>query len=838
MAIDIRATVTCSLGTLISGSISDDYLQGSGLVKTRGSCEISGLITPAMGTVVTFGYTKGGVTRAIPRKLRVLSSFADPFRRTTKVELGCKLTYLSDLQEPVKWDAFDDPENDEYDEDDQRIVTLPIRASSAMARCLSELGITASSSPLTNRFSIAEFDFSAGYVQVLGDLLVSESYFGYLDTNEVLQVASLDQDGGTGPVYSNSDIVDLGPIGVGQLPGEAVTVSYSSLKLKQPEDTDDDNFDDDNSRRLWERSVTTAGPNTYYVGRRVFRGIESTETLTTYRRIGDSDVPIRRVTIETGSTAKIAGSIGTAYVENGIGFNAQTEVLRREVELTTYDGTGNKVRSEVTQYDQALAVFGGVSLEYVISSSEYVSFNYVLLPSAKTITSYDVSGDLQQETSSTYVLWPQTITGQQAVAEYREALTTSAAVSAFVNGVAAAGLVHERTAVTINTVGETPGRPRDILNASYAKDGDPNNGWRTESKAELELALGSATAQRRIEFSMPYAPDDIFSGPSGGPFTAAPSDAPVKANRYGRVQNRLLLGNRSGVNLQVAPERMPVAPFEPIYLQANGLTALYRVNGNQWAFDSSGIVCSTDALFWGAVGGTGTFWFPVAPGITTLPTTPAIVDGAMAAASVVLPYNETAIYDAQIRLGTVVSKFDYALELLTELEPLVVTVGITAARVKLLTSEAGALTLSGQAAGLLRRYRMVSSAGGFAMSGFGAGSVRDYVIGTNAGTFTATGQEAALVAERLPLIAEAGVFTLDGEDASLRAVQPLPADVGTFTLEGEAANFIRQLKLDGAAASLVLTGNAAQLFVNDYFSSWATQTYGFESLVYPDWWAE
>jgi hypothetical protein len=206
--------------------------------------------------------------------------------------------------------------------------------------------------------------------------------------------------------------------------------------------------------------------------------------------------------------------------------------------------------------------------------------------------------------------------------------------------------------------------------------------------------------------------------------------------------------------------------------------------------------------------------------------------------SIVLPYNETAIYDAQIRLGNVVSKFDYALELLTEVDPLVVTLGVTAARVKLLLSEAGALTLSGQAAALLRLYRMASAAGSFALNGFSAGSVRDYAIGTNAGTFTATGQPAALVAERLPLIAEAGAFTLDGEDATLRAVQPLPAEVGTFTLEGEAANFIRQLKLDGAAASLVLTGNAAQLFVNDYFSSWATQIYGFESLVYPDWWAE
>jgi hypothetical protein len=553
-----------------------------------------------MGDVVTFNYTKGGATRTIPRKLRVLSSFADPFRRTTKVELGCKLTYLSDLQEPVKWDVFDDPENDDYDDADRRIVTLPIRASSAMAKCLSELGITASSSPLTNKFSIAEFDFSAGYVQVLSDLLVSESYFGYLDTNEVLQVQSLNQDGSTGPVLTSSDIVDVGPIGVGQLPGEAVTVSYSSLKLKEPDPESND--DEEEKRRLWERVVSTSGTNYYYIGKNVYSGIESTETLATYARIANSDLPVKRVTTERGSTAKIAGSIGSAYVENGLNFNSVIATLRREEELVTYNANGNKIRSETTQYDQALAIFGGVSLNYVFSPTEYVSFSYTLLPSAKTITTYSIVGSRQQEVSSTYILWPMTMTGQQAVAEYRESLTTPGSVSNFVNAVAQAGLVHDRTVVTINTVGETLGRPDDILNGSYADGGDPNNGWRTESKAQLELALGSATAQRRVEFSMPYAPDDTFSGPSGGPFTAAPSDAAAKANRYGRVQNRLLLGNRSGINLQMAPERMPAAPFDPIFVQAAGLTSLYRVNGNQWAFDSNGIVCSTDALYWGVAG--------------------------------------------------------------------------------------------------------------------------------------------------------------------------------------------------------------------------------------------
>jgi hypothetical protein len=678
MAIDIRSTVTCSLGTLISGSISDSYLQGSGLVKTNGACEISGLITPAIGTVVTFSYTKGGVTRSIPRKLRVLSSFADPFRRTTTVELGCKLTYLSDLQEPVVWTAFDDDENNDYTEADQRIVTLPIHASSVMAKCLTELGITASSSPLTNKFSIAAFDFGGGYVQVLGDLLVSESYFGYLDASEVLQIASLDQEGGTGPVYTSADIVDLGPIGTGQLPGEAVTVSYNTLKLKQPEDNTDSGFSYNNQARLWERSTTTTGPITYKVEQNTYTGNETTETIVTYQNIAGSDLPVKRVTTETGSTAKIAGSIGAAYIKNGLSFNAITTELTKKEEFTTYDSAGNRVQVEELRYSQALEVFGNVSLEYVFSASDYVSFSYTLLKTGRTLTVFETSGDLQQETTTDYTLWPFTLSGQQAIAETRDSLTTSSAVSSYVNALAASGLTLTQSSVSINQSNPAIGRPIDIVSSYYAKDGDPNNGWRTESKADLELALGSATAQRRIEFSMPYAPDDIFSGPSGGPFTATPSDAPAKANRYGRVQNRLLLGNRSGVNLQLAPERLPVAPFSPLYLQADGLTALYRANGNQWAFDSNGIVCSTDALFWAAVGGTGTFWFPVAPGITTLPPEPPIVDGQMNASNTVLPYNETAVYEGRLRLGNVVTKFDYSLSLLTVVPAFKIDIGYTA----------------------------------------------------------------------------------------------------------------------------------------------------------------
>jgi hypothetical protein len=738
MAIDIRATVTCSLGTLISGSISDDYLQGSGLVKTRGSCEISGLITPAIGTAVTFSYTKGGVARSIPRKLRVLSSFADPFRRTTKVELGCKLTYLSDLQEPVRWTAFDDDENNDFTVDDQKIITLPIHAGSIMAKCLTELGITASSNPLTNKFSISEFDFGAGYVQVLNDLLISESYFGYLDTNEILQIVSLNQDGGSGPVYTGADIVDLGPIGTGQLPGEAVVVNYSSLKLKSPELTytdGEDSEENDNkvSRANWELDESYSTPQYYYVNYQdkqilqptvyTYTGASASTVYTEYtlipvinpetRKQELKEVVSERFTKSYGPSISIAAPLAKTYLENDEFFNNVTIQISGTNTFYTYEDNGNRIISRETTFrtkaEQACSL--GIDLSYPSTAAGETVSTYVatfdLIPTEEIITITESVGGSTKEAVYKYKLMQDTLPGQQAIAAVRDTLTSVAEASVVIEN-ALYGLVFDGATVQSRSSSRVdqilPTRPSSAerVNQYYADGGNPNNGWRTESTAALALALGSATAQRRIELSLPYAPDDVFTKTVyGGGFnsqytfySAIPSDAPAKATRYGRVQNRLLLGNRSGVNLQLAPERLPVAPFSPLYLQADGLTALYRANGNQWAFDSNGIVCSTDALFWAAVGGTGTFWFPVAPGITTLPPEPPIVDGEMNANTVVLPYNETAIYDARVRLDSIVAKFDYALQLLTVVPAVVLKAKVEVRKIRRIEPPLASVTIA------------------------------------------------------------------------------------------------------------------------------------------------
>jgi hypothetical protein len=701
MAIDIRATVTCSLGILISASVSDDYLQGTGLVKTRGSCEISGVITPAIGTVVTFSYTQNGVIRDVPRKLRVLSSFADPFRRTTKIELGCKLTYLQDLKEPVNWTAFDDPANGDYTSADAQVITVPINASSVMSKCLTELELTSSANPLTNKFSIAEFDFSSGYVQVLSDLLVSESYCGYLDSDEVLQLFSLNQEGGNSPVISSAEIIDLGPVGVGQLPGENVTVSYSSLRLKTDTTSSEtaDLFDGFTNSSSSTRSLvaipytTSDGVNT----EAIFATFETSTTGTNFIVVNDEDgkpqsVVNSRSTVIERSGALTLGSFISAYLSNGL---AYSDIIVSESSSEGFTYSNGKVSTRtMIKTESTAAGYASVGVPLVFSPSDYVSIPGGTYIKEYILEEYSHFDSATQVVTYKYGPWIKSLSGQQALAEGSKDFSSSSAV---VNMLANAlsGLVLLETNVSIESKGfvnQSLPSIASAANKNYAQDtGKASLQYRTESKAELELAVGSATAQRRIEFSLPYAPDDVFVKTSPTTYTAIKSDAAQKANLYGKTQNKLLLGNRSGMNLQLPAAKLPSAPFAPIVVQANGISALYRINGSSWTMDNNGIVASTDALFWGAVGGAGTLWFPVAPGITTLPIAPTVVNGQMTVGATVPVWNETLLATSRLRLGLQAQSLNYPLAVLTEPAAISVKTKLSAQRITSVNVPAAAL---------------------------------------------------------------------------------------------------------------------------------------------------
>ena len=284
MVADIRALTICSLGTVIQGSIADEAISpGQGLVRCRGQLILDGLQTPASGTVVELAYVRDGRVVRIPRKLRVISSFADPFRNQTTVQIGDKLVWLADKKPtatlrtealrlpsdaepgdevPVNL-AFPDPlsgdpltpasigytynglcwqatelpdptlpylnpsnpnvgpsaQNPQRPADEELRAPVTIAAITIAKTCLAGLGLTSNGlEQLKNYYTREEARITGTFVQALENLFSSESYVGFLDANEVLQLKSLVLAAPeAAPQVTEDDIVDISPIGSGDI---------------------------------------------------------------------------------------------------------------------------------------------------------------------------------------------------------------------------------------------------------------------------------------------------------------------------------------------------------------------------------------------------------------------------------------------------------------------------------------------------------------------------------------------------------------------------------------------------------------------------------------------
>jgi hypothetical protein len=141
-----------------------------------------------------------------------------------------------------------------------------------------------------------------------------------------------------------------------------------------------------------------------------------------------------------------------------------------------------------------------------------------------------------------------------------------------------------------------------------------------EQTEVISFVSGSAASQTAIELTPPY-----HSSPSiskvGATWTLDNGNAGQMVRHYAQTENRLLLGHRNGVGIQVLPENLPPAPMGLIYIRLNGCTAAYRISGTTWNIGTDGAVATTDAILWGAVDGVAAdAWFPLPPGITTLPS--------------------------------------------------------------------------------------------------------------------------------------------------------------------------------------------------------------------------
>ena len=671
-AVDIRAQTFCSLGTIISGNLADTYAQGSGLITTRGSVELDGIYSPPVGTRVEFGYAKGGFVARLPRTVRVLSSFADPFRRKTTVQLGCLLTFLESRKPPVEDPSSRDENDVECKVYDKAI--LPISAKYVVEQILSTLDIKSDTVPLTNYFSVEKFDLSPGFIQVLGDLLVSEGYIGYLNEAEKLKFKDLSDKVNKGPVLDSRNIIDINPIGVGDLPGDAVIVNYSSLRLKPPDELEDE---ETRAKRNWEweevfgaqkevsityindlppgsegESVTVIGYYyPYNFSATTYDSWDRAVERLSYEQSSIAEVNGRWASDKYKFQSQIGGNEFFTYPAGRMQYTKWTYKVQAPPNYSStynirsdfWDGGSLDVKalfavvgaaetgpaSECYQeppegYEEILQeetlsfiseaeVAGTLNLDtytYVDGGALYkvldFSTAYTDLESSTTTTyEKDLASGITKTKTETILMYGKTTTGQQDLATLIQTPPDFGVYGDYADWVN--GLVFQAKLPRTQGIELRIRTEREYGLQRRPSQEERNNTANakpevTEQKAEVTWVTGGTESTNYIEFSMPYAPDDRISWTELGGYTSTPSDAGAKALRFGRIQNRLLLGNRNGISIQIPAELMPPRPFDPLYVEADNLTAQYRVNAATYSFDSNGIVASADCLFWGGVG--------------------------------------------------------------------------------------------------------------------------------------------------------------------------------------------------------------------------------------------
>jgi hypothetical protein len=328
MTVDIRATVFSNLGEIISGDIATEYAQGSGLVKTRGSVEVVGIRTPKIGDIVDLGYEKDGRIARFFTRLRVLSSFADPYKNKTIVQIGCILT-LKDGAQPKPEDPNTKEENNTTPCKVFKKVNLPISASFVASKCLLALGIAGNVSMLKQKFSVEKFDLSPGYIQVLSDLLISESYLGFINEREQLEVISLASSSERGPLVTADNFITFGPLGFGDIPADNIIVRYSYLKLKLPDSSEEGAGGGSSSfsggvSSTWERSRSGGPARTVSItavnqdtGLPVTASISYSPVQSSSTSYDSKNRPRMRVTVSTISSFEMNSAYCTACLNIG-----------------------------------------------------------------------------------------------------------------------------------------------------------------------------------------------------------------------------------------------------------------------------------------------------------------------------------------------------------------------------------------------------------------------------------------------------------------------------------------------------------------------------------------
>jgi hypothetical protein len=356
----------------------------------------------------------------------------------------------------------------------------------------------------------------------------------------------------------------------------------------------------------WQRSTTEGKPVTITVTRSggetlTYTGVVAAEEETAYIKIAGTEVPKVKRQNQYTFAAEAAQNVAQAYYEYGIPF-ANARVKSSTITQYEYDKYGNEVGSVTKKYEPLLSLLGRANLPIAFSSDDYIIAENISVLTGEDRDRLYTSDGYQKRCSERWEHAAYHLQGQIGVYQGSRLAADASEVATILNRVLATGLVMVDYQVNAQYVGKSSRqeRPKQVERVADYLSQEKGVGEIPE-KTETGYAFGNAEADRTVSMKLPMAPDDTIEKDGDG-WAAQPSEAAQRAKAFGETQNRMRLGHREGLSIQIAPDLMPAQPFSSIYVKAAGLTGLYRVNGSSWTFDANGIVCSIDAMFWGGAG--------------------------------------------------------------------------------------------------------------------------------------------------------------------------------------------------------------------------------------------
>ena len=675
--IDIRANTTCSLGDVITASVSDSYLQEAGLVFTKGSLQIIGSQVPSPGTPVTIEWEGGGGKQALPREMFVLSSFADPLRNTTSVSLGCYLTWLegfkpTPLQEGKA--TYITPDQMRCRNGDPASkYPQPIHAQDALNFCCAALGITASGPFLENPYMVEKLDCSSGYINIIAQLLQSESCIGW-SNGKRLTYSKLGSSSGNVSL-DRSNIIDIQPVNSGQMAAQLVTSPYIDNHLTQPDGDDDfDNDDEEEAEVEYDPVYLKIPYDKDSQGNEVYVEVSYTPKTKVVTYYGEKNAPdsncdiydsgvgdlsnsvIKRVTTTYSVSGALAPDYTAAQLQeatNGntsfVDYQSEEEIVKTET--WEYDSELRPVRIESITEEPGVAFAGRLNPIWICGDGQIPDFQrgttlgtYLDSPfvtTSRTITLYEytategnqkryVKADGGRKTPAqfahtkmieqqftAYGLTQQGSQGMAGTDKFASASELKRYIMEDMTPLVLTGsqIQSDRSRNPIG--GETRPSAQDRAIQDWSLYGD-----RETKYAGIRFSGGNGEIVRVQQYATPMQGESYID--AIGQLVKYTVRASQLAGEYAKQQNELAFGNRFGMNVQASAESLICRPNARLKINLQGVGGSYRTNGMAWQFNNSGVICSVDAVLVGLTGTSGTqsppnapdkpTWTPIEPG--------------------------------------------------------------------------------------------------------------------------------------------------------------------------------------------------------------------------------